>query len=99
MAGVAVAGASSLPNPTEVMDEYWVWADNKSSKNNRKPEENCGKWLIFEPESAIDKVWSTIREITEKGELGFQAKVSTRMGKGNSILNHLLVHNNNSLIN
>lgn len=68
--------ASSVPKPSQVKHEYWLYAERKKgdySETTRK----SGKWLIFAPISQIDEVWMKIKLATEDGRLGDLAKVAT----------------------
>lgn len=79
-------GLLEIGNPSEVKDEYWIWAVNRTNMNNRRPDreqENtkCGKWLIFDNMDTIDETWEKVKKAVTTGELGFLAKVSTMKDK------------------
>jgi hypothetical protein len=67
---------SSEPMPSQITDEYWLYAVRKKG-HYPKATEKSGKWLVFVPVSQVDEVWTKIREATEDGRLGESAKVAT----------------------
>jgi hypothetical protein len=67
---------SSVPRPSQVKHEYWLYAERKKG-DYPKTTTNSGKWLIFAPISQIDEVWMKIKLATEDGRLGDLAKVAT----------------------
>jgi hypothetical protein len=73
---VAMTKPTDTRNPMDVTDASWLWAYRQTGTY---PEHgrNGGKWLVFAPIDAINSVWCTIREATERGELGATSKVST----------------------
>jgi hypothetical protein len=74
-------GILETGNPTEVKDNYWIWAVNRTNKNSQRPDREgdskCGKWLIFETWDNMDYTWRTIQKSVKAGDLGFLAKTST----------------------
>lgn len=62
--------------PSEVIDEYWIYAVRKKGKYP-KSTQRSGKWLIFVDPKNVDEVWAKIKEATEEGKLGDCAKVAT----------------------
>ena len=70
------------PGPSQVIDEYWLFAERKSGTYPASTA-NCGKWLIFIRRSEIDAWWTKIRAATEQGRFGNSAKVSTLKSKPN----------------
>jgi len=72
--------------PSTCTTDYWIYARNSTSTNNNPLEDNCGKWMIFEPFSRIDEVWDIIKKATEEGKLGHSSKVGTRMDKGRKLV-------------
>ena len=62
--------------PTKEKRKYWLFAERKVGSYPAHTERG-GKWLIFIPKTAIDEVWSRIRQAVEEGKLGGSAKVST----------------------
>ncbi len=70
------SAASSEPRPSQVTDEYWVYAE-RTTGGYPVATPNSGKWLIFVPISQIDEVWVRIKHATEEGRLGDSAKVAT----------------------
>jgi Domain of unknown function (DUF1917) len=67
----------SESNPTEVMYHAWVCAQRKQG-SYPEPTERSGKWLIWLSPENIDRYWAKIKEAVEQGQLGEEAKVSTR---------------------
>ncbi len=67
---------SSESRPSQVRDEYWLFAKRKRG-NYPASTANSGKWLIFAPISQIDEMWTKIKHATEDGRLGDWAKVAT----------------------
>jgi hypothetical protein len=63
---VVVGGSLEVPADEKSIDDL---ARNSSIL--------IGKWLLYEPEDAINKNWNTIASSTLKGELGISAKVAT----------------------
>jgi len=66
----------SDPKPSEVIDDYWIYAIRKKGKYP-KSTQRSGKWLIFVDPKNLDEVWAKIKEATEEGKLGDCAKVAT----------------------
>jgi len=64
-------------NPTEVSNHAWIYAVRKPGNYPAKTERS-GKWVIFLSAQAVDRYWKIIKEAVEQGQLGEQAKVSTR---------------------
>jgi Domain of unknown function (DUF1917) len=64
-------------NPTEISDHAWIYALRKEGSYPAKTERS-GKWLIFLGASTIDRYWQKVKAAVEQGQLGEQAKVSTR---------------------
>jgi len=63
-------------NPSQVIDEYWLFAKRKQGEYPPHSE-NGGKWLVFIPIAQIDNAWSKIKSATETGRLGDLSKVAT----------------------
>jgi len=51
----------------------------EKARKLEKGELKTGKWLIFVDRKNVDKVWEKIRLATEKGALGIEAKVSSKI--------------------
>ena len=62
--------------PSRVVDEYWIYAYRKEG-DYPEPSDNCGKWLVFVSDKAVDEIWEKIRTATEEGKLGLASKVAT----------------------
>ena len=63
--------------PTEVYDDYWIWAERVDPYNYPEPTERSGKWMIYAHDNEVDRVWITIRDAVVGGLLGSSAKVAT----------------------
>ena len=64
--------------PSKTFRGHWISARDETGTHHRSGSgEFTGKWMIFAPVSELDSHWEKIRIATEKGELGFAAKVST----------------------
>ncbi len=53
------------PLPSEVYDEYWIWAECVDLYNYPESTERCGKWMIYAHESEVDQIWITIRDAVQ----------------------------------
>lgn len=62
--------------PSEVTRGYWIFANRRSGDYPRQTSNN-GKWLVFVPIAQLDEVWARIKQATEEGQLGKDAKVKT----------------------
>jgi hypothetical protein len=71
------------PMPSQITDEYWLYAVRKRGQYP-KATAKSGKWLLFVPVSRVDEVWAKIREATEDGRLGDSAKVATAKPNSNT---------------
>jgi len=74
---------SSQSMPSQVTDEYWLYAERKKGQYPEATAKS-GKWLIFVPVSQLDEMWAKIRRATEDGRLGDSAKVATAKPNPNS---------------
>jgi hypothetical protein len=68
-------------NPSDNITDSWLHAQCLLRKKHKNPTKNTGKWLIFRPESKIDKAWEIIEEAVENGSLWKYAKVSTKFSQ------------------
>jgi hypothetical protein len=71
--------STAPPLPTEVYDEYYIWAKRVDPYNYPQPTERSGKWTIYPHVREVDEVWITIRNAVVGGLLGSSAKVATMM--------------------
>lgn len=62
--------------PSKVTGVYWVESKNMTS-NILAPTPRTGEWRIATTVKAVDAVWTTIKQATEIGKLGYKSKVST----------------------
>jgi hypothetical protein len=69
--------------PSKEKREYWLFAERKVGSYPEHTERG-GKWLIFVPTDAVDRVWHAIKQAIEQGKLGSSAKVSTAKPNPNS---------------
>lgn len=69
--------------PSQMDAVYWIEA---KCPDCPPPTARSGQWIITIPVVMIDHIWQIIKEATERGDLGYKAKVSTapRSGQGNS---------------
>jgi Domain of unknown function (DUF1917) len=64
-----------LINPSAIIDAFWVWADSPSPPT--EDDVRGGKWMIFSSPERHDDAWALVRDATEGGSLGIQAKAAT----------------------
>jgi hypothetical protein len=64
-----------MTNPTDEVDEFWIWADSPTPPT--KSDVRSGKWMIFSAPERHDEAWALVRDATEDGTLGIQAKAAT----------------------
>src|SRR5690349_2946332 len=71
--------ANNYDFPSKVKDEFWVYAHVlKPCKHLRKyKNEEIGKWLVLVDIRELDITWQKIKNATEDGQLGIQAKSAT----------------------
>jgi hypothetical protein len=62
--------------PSKENKERWI-SMSSPDKGIDLDLEKTGKWVIFRKIDQIDTLWETIRDRTQDGQLGIQAKVST----------------------
>lgn len=63
--------------PSEVFDQYWIYAERRDVDSYPQHGEHGGKWMLFIKTSDIDAWWAKIKVATESGLLGSSAKVAT----------------------
>ncbi|MGC1986941.1 MAG: putative phosphothreonine lyase domain-containing protein, partial [Candidatus Cybelea sp.] len=63
--------------PSEVVDNYWIYAERRDREAYPKQSDRGGKWMLFIKNSEIDAWWMKIKAATEDGALGGSAKVAT----------------------
>ncbi|GJJ67709.1 hypothetical protein EMPS_00055 [Entomortierella parvispora] len=66
---------SNIQNPTQIFNDYWVWAQSLSKEYRSGP--RVGKWMLFYSKAALDEKWAIVKHLTEQDELGGLAKCST----------------------
>lgn len=73
----------SQATPSEIDAVYWIEAKSPGSP---PPTARSGQWIITIPTAMIDHIWNVIKRDTERGELGYKAKVATapRAGQASS---------------
>lgn len=72
--------------PSQVTEEYWIYAISRSRKKYPEPNENCGKWMIFAYKGKqLDSIWKGVKKAIEKSLLGSSAKCSTAKENPNSL--------------
>lgn len=67
-----------MRNPSEVMDEPWIWAD---APDRGEPDGKAGTWMVFAPLEESDAIWARIRDAVHRGDLGQAAKAATSPGR------------------
>jgi hypothetical protein len=75
--GIAVVWDDGDCRPSQVTDDYWVYARREVGDYPPYNTARGGKWLLFVPKEHIDQAWATIKQATEEGRLGDSAKVAT----------------------
>ena len=63
--------------PSQVKDDFWVWAERRNGASYPPPTERSGKYLLFVGAHRIDQVWLRIKKATEDGFLGDSSKFAT----------------------
>lgn len=64
--------------PSKIIDYYWIYADNLTLPRPRNyPQDKIGKWMFFVEPQKVNEVWEIIKNKTEEGFLGINAKVAT----------------------
>jgi len=63
--------------PSEVVDNYWIYAERRDREAYPEHSDRGGKWMLFIKNSEIDAWWMKIKAATEDGALGGSAKVAT----------------------
>lgn len=73
----------SQATPSEIDAVYWIEAKSPTSP---PPTARSGQWIITIPAGRVDEIWTVIRLHTERGDLGYKAKVATvpRAGQDSS---------------
>ena len=61
--------------PSQETEQFWILAFGPKDKSYVRG--FIGKWMLFIPADRIDDTWTSIKEETELGHLGIQAKVGT----------------------
>lgn len=77
-----IAGDDRLPS--EVADEYWIYAERRDRDSYPEHSDRGGKWMLFIKNAEIDSWWLKIRTATELGLLGGSAKVATKKPNPNT---------------
>lgn len=75
--GQLVTEADDNRKPSQITDEYWLWAHRQQGTYPVSSEEKVGKWLVFVPTSQVNAAWAIIKQAVEQGLLGDTAKVAT----------------------
>lgn len=69
--------------PSKCTHSSWIYSYHPNfkdieSKLSKDDSLKTGKWLVFADIKNIDRIWRDIKKATEKGELGIEAKVSSK---------------------
>ncbi|MEK6871354.1 MAG: putative phosphothreonine lyase domain-containing protein [Nanoarchaeota archaeon] len=72
--------------PSQITEEYWVYAINESKNKYPESTKNCGKWMIFAYKGKeLNNIWESVKKAIEKRLLGNSAKCSTSKDNENSL--------------
>ena len=63
--------------PSEVTDEYFIFAYRRIGTYPKHLPRKGGKWLLFVQLPALDAEWEIIKRATEEAKLGGIAKTAT----------------------
>ncbi len=91
--GVAVEDSPTQYNadddrrPSEVFEQYWIYAERRDADSYPEHGERGGKWMLFIKTNEIDAWWIKIKAATESGLLGSSAKVATMKPNPNAASN------------
>ena len=66
----------SILLPSTSRGQPWIWAEAPACDEELGP--YTGKWLLRVPSDDVDATWAKVAAATVAGELGIEAKVSTR---------------------
>ncbi len=86
MRSVDVAGDGR--RPSEVFEQYWLYAERRDADSYPEHSERGGKWMLFIKSSETDEWWAKIKVATESGLLGSSAKVATMKPNPNAASHH-----------
>jgi superfamily II DNA or RNA helicase len=53
--------------PSEITDQYWIYAERSDLEHYPEHSERGGKWMLFIKSSDIDVWWAKIKSATESG--------------------------------
>jgi hypothetical protein len=76
--------------PSKNTSERWIYARGVGKGCYQGGQTYVGKWLIFVPRANVDEVWERIRQASENGQLGIEAKVSTSYPSGYKSTDHVI---------
>lgn len=63
--------------PSQVPGVYWIEAKRKTG-GYPAPTPTSGEWQIVTDVDHVDQQWATVKQATERGQLGHKSKVSTQ---------------------
>ena len=66
--------------PSQVGSVYWIEAHR--SGPGPAPTARPGRWVIVTRHAQVDALWGRIKAATERGDLGYKARVSTATPPG-----------------
>lgn len=75
-------------HPSEVFEQYWIYAERRDADSYPEHGERGGKWMLFIKTADIDEWWAKIKAATESGLLGSSAKVATMKPNPNAAAHH-----------
>jgi len=70
--------------PSQINDTPWVYAINKTIDYPSTTNNEGGKWMVMVYREQVDSFWLKIKESLLAGQLGREAKSSTKMPNPNS---------------
>ncbi len=74
--------------PSEVFEQYWLYAERGEADSYPEHGDRGGKWMLFIKTAQIDEWWAKIKAATESGLLGSSAKVATMKPNPNAAANY-----------
>lgn len=77
--------------PSEVFEQYWIYAERRDADSYPEHGQRGGKWMLFVKAAEIDEWWAKIKAATESGLFGSSAKVATMKPNPNAAAHHTRV--------
>ncbi|NDJ59835.1 MAG: DUF1917 domain-containing protein [Chloroflexi bacterium] len=70
--------------PSAVSAVYWIEVKRGAEHGGPAPTARAGQWVLHTTVAAVDALWAQVKAATERGQLGYKAKVSTASRGGAS---------------